>query len=139
MNEKLNSFTNTTNLNFKVGDVVEVRDKKYSEINYISIVTKVLPNGRFKLECDTDYWRADGTKNTHARKHEKDYQVFLANNKAKTQMYWRLTGQRLSQIGSILEMRKENYKLDDIKLLNKFLDFLGFERKDCFKSDLEAD
>ena len=123
-------------LNVKVGDPVYVI---FSENAYfISVVTKVFPNGRFLIKGCDDYWRADGTKNTHALKNEKNYRVAKigeSNFDDLARCYISLTVERLKNIADRLDGndRKAIDCLDDIKYLNRFLDYLGLKRQDYFK------
>lgn len=138
MNEKLKDTTTATNLNVKVGDYVVVEFSK--DDADIDVVTKVLPNGRFMLKkYGDDYWRADGTKNTHALKGEKDYKVKKAfGNWDRTWCYSELTAERLRDVAEMLEIRDDSIDVETIRLLNKFLDFMGYKRKEYFNKDLEV-
>ena len=109
-------------LDLKVGDVVKVtKDGNYTM--FINVVEKVLPNGRFKLRYEDFYWKADGTRNTHARKYDQNTAVVKGALQDYEQALAYETARRLADNSEVVKIRGE--KLD---LLNNILDAFGISK-----------
>lgn len=113
-------------LNVNVGDVVKVIYPQHEELSYVAIVEKVLPNGRFKTERCEEYWRADGTKNTHAKKWEKDQYVVNGSLYDYELKYRELIAHRLRVIANVIEKTPCGSNIDNLSIFNKILTAYGW-------------
>ena len=114
-------------LNVNVGDVVKVIYPQNEQLNYVVLVEKVLPNGRFKTERCEEYWRADGTKNTHAKKWEKDQYVVNGSLDDYELKYRELIALRLRLIANNIEKCCLGGEIHGISVFNKILSAYGFD------------
>lgn len=114
-------------LNVLVGDVVKVIYPQNRELSYVALVEKVLPNGRFKTERCEEYWRADGTKNTHAKKWEKDQYVVNGSLDDYETKYRELIALRLRLIANTIERVCLGGNIQGLTTFNKILTAYGWD------------
>lgn len=114
-------------LNVNVGDVVKVIYPQQEELSYVAIVEKVLPNGRFKTERCEEYWRADGTKNTHAKKWEKDQYVVNGTLNDYELKHRELIAHRLRLIANTIERTCIGGQTGYLHTFSKILTAIGFD------------
>lgn len=124
-------------LNVNVGDVVRVIYPQDEKLSYVAIVEKVLPNGRFKTERCEEYWRADGTKNTHAKAWGKDQYVVSGSINDYKLKYGELIAHRLRLIANTIERLGLNVSIQGLSVFNKILTAYGWENDDEIIAKLE--
>lgn len=115
-------------LNVKVGDIVCIAEnEKVHIVDSITKVVKVLPNGRFMTEYDNQYWKADGTRNTKARKYDK-HKVATLGNKGQFSQY--LRGEEIPKFLKHIadEMGYKIFSTDNLIVISKFFEIFGFEQ-----------
>lgn len=112
-------------LNVKVNDVVRVTLN--GQVMEIGRVEKVMPNGRFRLVSSSTYWRADGTKNTRAKKCEKSERVEFGKPEDYEQLIRHCVGERLENARVEVVRASSAIPLDKVKMLNKILDAFDIE------------
>lgn len=113
-------------LNVKVDDVVRVTLN--GQVLAVGKVDKVMPNGRFRLGAASTYWRADGTKNTRARKKEKCERVEMGTQ-ADYELVerWKLS-ERLKEMSREILGAESSVSIENVGLIDRLLDAFGVEK-----------
>lgn len=115
-------------MEWKVGEAVEIWQG--DKIHYISQVSKVYPNGRFKLLYTAYNYRSDGTPIVRSKWH-KQFIARKASKATKDQIYRHVTVERCNRILSLTT--------DQAKEVNRVFDSLGIPEADFYGFDTSRD